>query len=331
MSEINKINTNVKTSYFKKISSVEYPSYNKVINSAINNSETEDISYFTISDAKNNVVADNFFEQFGNGNYGVDQGITNKVYNEIKYISEAPRILDILQKKYNFNYMDSYQIMTNMDAAGACTYAAFANEIFTYFANDEEGFKEKFGFDMYIKLDDGTKILNSSELLIDLFILCNIGTLFQVNGNNNLSISNKDSNDKMDLSKQKILDTPDIKEWYLNSKGLKYSQTSHITKNLLFSDNDNEEINTLKDILINEFNDGKSIILSANAGGNGINMYSENGYVNTNSFGVSGHAVFVTNVDQDKITVSSWGKKYFIRYNELNDTRFDIEISNISS
>ena len=325
MNNINKIVSNV---------NVEYPSYNNVnqhnTNTAINKVETVDVLSFATNNVKNSFIADNFFEQFGNGNYGVDQGITNKVYNEYKYINEAPRILDKLQKKYNFNYMDSHQIMTNMDSAGACTYAAFANEIFTHFANNEESFKNKFGFDMYIKLNDGTKILNSSELLIDLFISCNIGTLFQVSENNNLYISSKDSNNTIDLSKQRILDTPSIKEWYLNSKGLKYTQTSHITKNLLFSENDNEEINKLKDTLINEFNDGKSIILSANSGGNGINMYSENGYVNTNSFGVGGHAVFVTNVDQDKITVSSWGKKYYINYNELNDTRFDIEISNIS-
>ena len=48
--------------------------------------------------------------------------------------------------------------------------------------------------------------------------------------------------------------------------------------------------------------------------------------------GAGGHSITITNVSNDHLEVSSWGKKYYVPFNELiNNASFMINVGKLSS
>ena len=99
-------------------------------------------------------------------------------------------------------------ILSSVNDVGACSYAAKANAIFYKFSNNPELFQEKFGFPMYKLNDNGERVLNSSELLLDMYMFANDtsngGKLFTKNANNSYTFY---TSDKVDVFGRKMLDT----------------------------------------------------------------------------------------------------------------------------
>ena len=141
--------------------------FNKVGNKIKHNSQE-----FTILLARINGV-DEYFSYFQsiNGQYGVDQGIfRHTITQDGQNSDEYQRLLKVLETKYNMSTKDAVILMKYLDSIGACSYARAADYLVTRYALQEDEFYNKFGFPLYIEDSEGNIVLNSGELLLDLYI-----------------------------------------------------------------------------------------------------------------------------------------------------------------
>ncbi len=250
-------------------------------------------------------------------------------------------------------------ILSSFDDVGACTYAGKANSIFFKFSDNPELFEKKFGFPMYKIDSNGRKVLNSNELLLDMYMhindISNGGMLFtKVNDSYVLNCS-----DKIDVFGRKMLDTEHqvylsnfggsndyALNNYLKSKNLKWDSYN------LISNPSGKKLNTSElvdyvNAISSSIEDGKAVQMNIFSSDNNITMHStnpgsysskstdswikeivnENGKIEKKH---SGHAVMITGIKNDGFTVSSWGQEYKILYNDLiNGGEFNITIDNV--
>ncbi len=335
-----------------------------------------------------------FFRNYGSSydsTYGVNQGgiadLCNYYLNGKKYTYRQAR--DLVNKAYTngevipkFNKKGTNEyfylkdkliqkgltenqasvILSSVDDVGACSYAAKANSIFYKFSNNPKLFEKKFGFPMYKVNSNGEKILNSNELLLDMYLFVNDksngGNLFFKNYDNSYTFFN---DNRIDVFGRKMLDTNkqvymstsagsnnDALSRYLNSKGLEWSSYNLIKNNPnnVLADN---EFSAYINHIAESINDGKAVQLNIFSHGGKIDMYSTNPNIyksystkdwvrrETNSVGETiekhgGHAVFITGLDNNGFFVSSWGREYKILYSDLkNGGFFNIIIDDINS
>jgi len=308
-----------------------------------------------------------FFSHFGNskeGTYGADQaGISSLckyIYNGKEYTYEQamdvyngalkqgkplPHFKKQASAEYfklknkllaqGFSSSDASIIMSTIDDAGACTYAATVNEIFYAFKGREYEFQQKFGYPMY-KIENGKTKLNFNELLLDLYVYVNS----EENGGSFI-LNDKSLNpdrlrsDRHDVFGRVMLDAE--KQVYLSN--FSYGKNEPVIADFLISKNINYygsktvalnngktmDINSFKEILNNVFNElyaGKSLSLDIFNWNNIIHMISvnENLYpsVSTDTWDEgSGHAVFITGIGNGGFYVSSWGSEYIIPFKDL--------------
>ena len=334
----------------------------------------------------------NFFYQSGNsynGTYGVDQGCIEKLcdyyLNGKKYsYREARDIVNYAKKngyvrprfKERINSSEygmlkdkliskgltkkqASVILSSVNDVGACSYAAKANAIFYKFSNNPELFQEKFGFPMYKLNDNGERVLNSSELLLDMYMFANDtsngGKLFTKNANNSYTFY---TSDKVDVFGRKMLDTSNqtymssslgsndlVLNNYMNSKGLNWHSHNFISNcGGIISD---EVFSEHLGFITEAINNGYAVQLGIGSNCGDINMHSTHpeAYpslsthdwvtkeLNINGEIVkknAGHAVFVTSMDDEGFIVSSWGKEYKILFEDLkNGGFFNMTIDNV--
>lgn len=239
-------------------------------------------------------------------------------------------------------------ILSSIDDIGACSYAAKANSIFYKFSSTPKLFEEKFGFPMYKINSHGETVLNSNELLLDMYLFFNDtsngGNLFTKNIYDNSY--NFYTNNNIDVFGRQMLDTEnqvflsyssgsnnDVLKNYMNSKGLawdSYNLIKNSPNNIL---SDNEFFGYIS--AVNEsIKEGKAIQLNIFSNGTEIRMLNYNSNLNTTTkkWGEgNGHAVFVTGVDNNGFVVSSWGREYLIPFQDLkNGGDFNIMLDDIS-
>ena len=308
-----------------------------------------------------------FFSRFGNskeGTYGADQaGISSLckyIYNGEEYTHEQamaaynealnqgkplPHFKKQASAEYfklknkllaqGFSSSDASIIMSTVDDAGACTYAATVNEIFYAFKGREHEFQQKFGYPMY-KIENGKTKLNFNELLLDLYVYVNS----EENGGSFI-LNDKSLNpdrlrsDRHDVFGRVMLDAE--KQVYLSN--FSYGKNEPVIADFLISKNINYygssmvalnrgktmDIGSFEEILNNVFNElsaGKSLSLDIFNWNNTIHMISvnENLYpsVSTDTWDEgSGHAVFITGIGNGGFYVSSWGSEYIIPFKDL--------------
>ena len=279
---------------------------------------------------------------WGMGKYGVDQGILEELINDPKRYNE---FLNTLTRKYNMSYQDAVRTCELLNSIGACSYASLANTIFVTYLNNPEQFEKDFGFSMYVKDGNGNFILNDAELLADLYIFYNKrsngGTIFEDSLNQttinqqNIDFSSNEFRSQEYTSKGNYgWNTSKINQ-YLNSK-LNNKVFDFIgsigpeTYSAYFGENDK--------IVSNE-NEIKSEVQQAMIRGNNVQLlifpdanrpmtlHGMNG--NSDVICDGGHAMYVTRADEDQVIVSSWGKEFYITYQDLNnskDYRFDFSV-----
>ena len=344
-----------------------------------------------INHALNNLSSNTrtgYFSRYGssaNANFGVDQGgiasLCEYKYNDQIYTYDQAmyiyndalnngKPLPHFEKKGNAEYFylkeklmaqglsskDASIVMSTVDDAGACSYAATANEIFASFQGKEFEFEQKFGFPMY-KTENGKVVLNSNELLLDMYVHCNSldngGGFILPDGslNPNLSLNNRHDvfgRQMLDAQNQTYMSTLQGGKnnysisSYLNSKGVTYdSKWMYSNPNGVVIDD--STFNSWVNQISNEMNSGKAISLgiyqfpdaNGNIMGNTINMNSTNpnlyNSVSTQSWKEGGgHAIFVTDIGSDCFYVSSWGREYSIPFDDLkNGGIFNVYSSNI--
>lgn len=346
------------------------PKLSDIYNGSIFN-EDGSINYTSASHLISSKL-DAFFSNFGDS-YGTDQAALNQLYRYtrddsignlidesiVKYVN--PRITKITGKLGNTKYFELKQKLTNKgfskrDASvilsgvnneGACTYAAFANEIFATFNEKAEAFESYFGFPMYYTNESGKLSLNTEELLLDIYLyendVANGGKLFEDNKVVSFNPFEGDIFDRPTLNAENQVylsnsagrNDSKIKQ-YLNSKGLEYDSVSTVFGgsfeesfkskiSRIFSDSDNyisdDTILSIKKSVEDIINNGKSqVSLGIYSRGKEIRMISLEDPIHytTNTWNEgSGHAVFVTAVTDDGFIVSSWGQRYLIPFVDL--------------
>lgn len=247
--------------------------------------------------------------------------------------SEYTRLKQKLMNQ-GFSEADAVTIMCTVDDTGACSYAAAANVIFSSFTGKEAEFEQKFGYPMY-RIENGQKVLNSAELLLDLYVFANDtqngGKFILPDKTLNPNLINQDQTDfdgnyMLDSSRQIYLG----KDWTIESNFLKskgnYNYICEYSFNYAISNFSDSEFEASIFTVKSALSLGKKGLLSLApaTASNPINMYSTNpssySSTSTATWGESGaHAVFITDVGPDCFYVSSWGQEYTIPFSDLKN------------
>ena len=277
-----------------------------------------------------------YMEKDKNGNYILKNDIRERL-QKYYFDEEYVRIKNSIIRR-GFNKIEASMILSGVDKVGACSYASAANQIFSFYKNNPEGFKKDFGFDMYTTIG-GQRTLNSAELLIDMYIFFNDkkngGSLFEnghivtfanekgwgnrpvlySEGQNYLSGAGGIANNAVDN--------------YLKTKNNRLSYGSYVILNNYVSKDQRGNYISKSDLLVwanvvkNEIANGQQFSLGIYSNNySEIRMYSmdDNSVVTTSTWNEGGgHAVFITGVTDSGFVVSSWGKKWLIPYETLTN------------
>lgn len=284
-------------------------------------------------------------------NEAAKNGYTSPLFRKIGY-EQYGRLKNKLMS-YGFTSNDASVILSSVNDAGACSYASVCGDILEHFQDNPTLFKQTFGFDMYI-YDQGVMKLNTSELLLDLFVYANdrgnggklLGRKIIGKG---CSLHCKSS--KIDVFGRKILDTDtkmkclsnfdtkntSIIDSYLKGKNinLQYSSNSFAkldkTKYGIIKRTD---FNNIVRNVYDKLRNGKSISMDVGYypkyGKNTVfhfidaedgSIISTLNWAEGNADG-GGHSVKVTGLTDNSFIVSSWGKKYYIPFKDFLDGGF---------
>ena len=330
---------------------------------------------YSISYQINNSGNTSYFDSYNNGNtYGVNQGFIDTLYyweyegkkytqrqisSKLKSgeIIDPKKIKKIGTQEYGrlknklmvqgFTAQTASMVMSGVDQAGACSYADVCNGIFAQYANDPAAFKSTFGYDMYIVDENGNTILNSGELLLDLYTYCNLfengGSLF-IRRSDGSIIANPNSISTDSDAFNRSLINSNNQTYMSNSSGSR----SYLIEKFLQSKNPNIRVSA-NNILTANLNSNTplsttqmgSVIGQVDAclrqGKNvsiGISQSEENPIRmerlddNGNVVGVTttldwseggGHVMYITGLTENGFVVSSWGKKYLIPYSDVQN------------
>ena len=322
----------------------------------------------------------NFYASFGSSateSYGVDQDVIQKMcnykLNTYGYItnydySSATNVVNRhkeqglpiphFRKEGNQKYVslkDKLQymgfskdeaavILESINDRGACSYADVCNNIFYHFRNNAEDFEKIFGYPMIVS-NKGELNLNSSELILDLYVFANSkengGRFFSKN-----HIIPSALSDKIDVFERKILNARNqvyvshndaVVEKFLQSKSphLSFERDVFLWNYWGNYSYDQDAFIEALNKVERSIKDGYSPSLCYYSNGNPIRMLSYDPKVySSTSTSVwnegEGHIVAITGVDSDGFIVSSWGQKYKIPfYDLLNDGRFDLRVEKV--
>lgn len=277
----------------------------------------------------------------GQQRFGADQGIMRQLdCDSYMYIA------DKLEKKYGLSYKEASLLIDGMDTSGACTYAAIANEIFSYYMDNPAKFANDFGFSMFKEVN-GVATLNTEELIIDLYFFANHesngGRLITSAGNKNILTNeayttSKNGATALNSSRQIYLSFFDgANEYtidkYLKSKNINLGYSSNVIASNVWSNS--WPLKNISNTINKEISSGNSLTLNFGPkGDNHIFMKNLSGGpdVSTSAWHEGGgHAVFITGVLDDGFEVSSWGQKYKITFADLENARFTILNCNIKN
>jgi len=255
---------------------------------------------------------DKIFQSLFDGKYGTDQGIFRDKDIRKKMKRE-------LMKEYNMSAFDTELLMKRLDSVGACSYAAAANDIISFFRYKPNQFEKVFGFPLYKKNSSGSYAINCARLLADMYIWFNSaengGKLFYKE-NGKLKYSKKYS--KTDFSEQKYVSYSDgeyIIGEYVHSKS---RDIRCVIKSL---DGMYVDMNELKYFVERELRYEGEVtlaIIKQNSKIRFIDMDTGKTYVSTFDWNEgSAHAVKVTGMTDTGFIVSTWGKRSLVPFEDL--------------
>ena len=246
------------------------------------------------------------FDEDHLGQYGGDQG--------------APRLLPLdseerraLIDKYLENHPEIGELTDAQEAAllarlnsEGCGYVAMANTIFVQYYGYEEEFEKTFGYQMYKENGE----LNYNILIMDIYSTMDNRT---TSGRIDPLRDYDEDVDGPDKDSYSILNdrtgtgtNPELREYYLEEfmkdRGVNVDMKTNVNVTV---DNYQELVDS-----------GKQVLISFHNG----NLYDENGSEHPIR---GGHSMVVTGVTDDgRLIVSSWGKKYYIKPDEVITVTF---------
>lgn len=221
-------------------------------------------------------------------------------------------VVRLMDKLINmgFDAQEAVDTIKMIDLDGVCSYASLGNALYDYFKDTPELFEKHFGFSMF---DEDGK-LNQGELLLDMYVEINKksngGKLFDDTGNNIKVLSFNDAEAiKLGRGDQPLVVAP-IRN-YLHSKGININiQENHI---------DNHKLSPIEEIS-SAFAGNDSVKIGAYSG---VNIYKPDGSFVALS-GNDGHAMYVVGIENDRIIVCSWGKKCYIKLDDLKNNNYNL-------
>ena len=267
--------------------------------------------------------------------------------------SNAKRLLDKLTDIGMPEY-EARQYMEAINSTGVCTYATRVNEILATFKDDPYGFKECFGFDMYVHTPDGLQ-LNSDELMLDMYTWVNSNyysslndnktTLLKVDTDGSLRLNDFDTQNQVYLYKDGV----ECFGKYLETKGLKLTEKGKFVA----MDNSIDIFgqNFIKTVK-KEMDKGNLVVLgvyspdatdkakeryfplsNSNSGKNSyqmVDLNTEEVICDTSTWENSGHAMFVTGVKDDEgVIVSTWGDRALIKEEDFKKNVYEYDVISI--
>ena len=267
--------------------------------------------------------------------------------------SNAKRLLDKLTDMGMPEY-EARQYMEAINSTGVCTYATRVNEILATFKDDPYGFKECFGFDMYVHTPDGLQ-LNSDELMLDMYTWVNSNyysslndnktTLLKVDTDGSLRLNDFDTQNQVYLYKDGV----ECFGKYLETKGLKLTEKGKFVA----MDNSIDIFgqNFIKKVK-KEMDKGNLVVLgvyspdatdkakeryfslsNSNSGKNSyqmVDLNTEEVICDTSTWKNSGHAMFVTGVKDDEgVIVSTWGDRALIKEEDFKKNVYEYDVISI--
>lgn len=191
-----------------------------------------------------------------------------------------------------------------------CGYVALTNSIMGEFAGREAEFEAAFGYPMYA--EDGN--LNFDMLFIDLY-----------SSMDNIDIDSKTINYYRDYNEEKDGDIDKYDYWNdVTGPGINQYEMEYYLENFLEEHGVSAEVKTYESVDIYNYDnisDGEKDVITLFLNGK---LYNEDGTVAQKIEG--GHYMVVTGVTDDgRMTVSSWGDKYYIYPDENARLYYDEE------
>lgn len=299
-----------------------------------------------------------FFEFFSNqsdkikNDYGIDQGILENYYyysgDQFITWQGYDRLELLVMDKYDMSSKDAALLLTTMNTIGICTYASTVNNIIAEFRNNPKEFEEVFGFPMIRENEKGEIILNSEELLIDLYVYANskdthesetgaktfsIDSLYDITESG--MIVDKDmvefnDNGRDKVKAQQYVSDDLITNEYIKTKNSKYRYTqieTTVGEWEAFVDyydemeqEEKEEYIAEKVQMLRELEAQGYQFEVDIVGGGEPGMTTDFTLVDTDytyKLSDSAHRMKITEIADEGVYCSTWGKKAFLTYDEV--------------
>ena len=248
--------------------------------------------------------------------------------------NESPEYVRLKNKlvSQGMNIADATKTLDAINTTGVCSYADIANLIVDRYKNVPDLFERDFGFPLYVE-SGGNKILNTDELLVDMYTRINSnefgGSLFKIE-DGKLSINDLNTENQIYLSHGKGANQYAISK-YLYQKNPKLMPQFTVER---FAPNymslSPEDI---KSKIATAMQEGKQTSLAVWTTKNAeFRFIDENNtvYCTTNTWKEGGgHAVFVTGLNNNGVIVSSWGEKLLIPFEDFYNNRYNITYTSI--
>lgn len=272
--------------------------------------------------------------------YGADQKSVRIIANNPSSNPTLYAELEQIVTKYfpELSKSNVNKFLRAIDVNGVCSYATVVNEIFVTFDGKEQLFKQLFGYDMY-RYENGIKVLNDEVMLADLYCYVNKDNKSVIwDGPRGWKVAKNDKSafcmsygDTMD-SKQ----TSKIEGWF-NSKGLNLNWKSKVIYMCRKSGTTPKAASNITDNIKKAILQRHTVeidIFSYNENPMDLILYSTDlsSYNDCKLEGKHqfGHSMLITGITESgDIIVSSWGREYILKWEELKKVRITINESYI--
>ena len=267
------------------------------------------------------------------GNYGVDQNALKNMTEE-----EISEYIETISKKYGLSKEDASKIIQAIRNSELDGYDTECNLIYASFKDNPEKFEKLFGFSLYKTDSEGIISINDVGIMTDVFLTVNSdacgGNLFTITDDGKMKLDSSlleiDGNGNYKLKGQQDLSSSEniqkIMTDYINTKSEKIElKTEMINDKISPEDMTDEKMNEIKEKikLGVEGNNGQVVLNLYQDKDNPIkfiDVETKTEYCSTADWKENTeHAVLVTDVNDDGVVVSSWGKKYTISFEDLKN------------
>ena len=318
-------------------------------------SEVNFLSFTYIYDQK-----DDFYEWLlgiknSAGTFGVDQGIFGKLDQGLwwQFGHVDPEFIKIRDKfvERGMNSQDVVKFFNMIDSQGACTYARAIENLVHKYKDAPEYFEKKFGFPLYLENDDGEKVLNSGEILADLYLYVNDvkngGKLWSTSGE--FSFTGENASSQVTIVGE-MDGTSDIMNKYLDEHGIDgHYNIENFYSNFLDEKPLSEDQQLLIKQEVCETIDNPNFTLDIALGRNArydpesgeaviskheVKLYpvDKDGNIKPLSFPSSPgyHVVNGVSYNDQGIIVNTWGDFYLLKWENINSGEGLVMLSKVS-